>query len=299
MELSLDVSFMKSLQEILEDQIRDSLGGNYHVERLIPLSGGDINEVFRIETNKESFCIKLNDALLYPQMFEKEAEGLKTLSRSSFKVPEVITTDSFQEYGFIIMEYIEAGNPGIDFWKKFASSLADLHSITNDQFGWNDNNYIGTLTQINQSHSDWADFLHNSRFIPMVKTGIQKGHLTSQDLFYLEKLNEITKELYKNVRPNLIHGDLWSGNFMVDSHGDPVLIDPAVYYGHSDMDISMTKLFGGFSEELYQYYNEINRQDENWELRIKICKLYPLLVHVNLFGGYYVQQYRDLIQRII
>ena len=299
MEISLDITFMKSLQDIFEEELKLVLGSNIHVERMIPISGGDINEVFKLETNKANFCVKLNDAFLYPGMFEKEAHGLRELNKSSFRVPEVITIGSYNEYAFLILEYIETRPPDVDFWNVFAENLANLHSIHGDGFGWEENNYIGTLIQSNVKNSSWSKFFSKERLLPMVKEAVEKGLMNTQDLFYLEKINTLTDELYGSSQSSLIHGDLWSGNFMSDENGKPVLIDPAVYFGHPDMDIAMTKLFGGFDESLYMRYNEIMPQDQNWEIRTKLCKLYPLLVHVNLFGGYYVQQYRELVQRLI
>lgn len=299
MELSLDVTFMKTLQGVFEEELKTLLGNDLHVERMIPLSGGDINEVFKLETNKANFCVKLNDSVLYPGMFEKEARGLDQLRKSSFRVPKVICSGSYNEFAYLILEYIESKPPSEDFWKQFAENLANLHSIHNDTFGWKEDNYIGTLVQTNRNNHGWAQFLFKERLSPMVKKGLEKGLMNSQDLFYLEKIHVLTDELYGSSKASLIHGDLWSGNYMSDENGAPVLIDPAVYFGHPDMDIAMTKLFGGFDDSLYNYYSAIIAQDENWDLRTKLCKLYPLIVHVNLFGGYYVQQYRDLIQRLI
>jgi fructosamine-3-kinase len=299
MELSLDVTFMKTLQGEFEEKLKSYMGNELHVERMIPLSGGDINEVFKLETNKVNFCIKLNDAVLYPEMFEKEARGLNELRKSSFRVPEVISTGSYNEYAFLILEFIDARPPKDNFWKQFAENLANLHSIHNDSFGWEEDNYIGTLVQTNRSNYSWSQFLYKERLSPMVKKALDKGLMNSQDLFYLEKIHGLTEELYGTSKASLIHGDLWSGNYMSDENGAPVLIDPAVYYGHPDMDIAMTRLFGGFDDKLYSLYSEIVKQDKDWDVRTKICKLYPLLVHVNLFGGYYVQQYRDLVQRLI
>lgn len=299
MELSLDITFMKSLQGEFEERLKATHGNDLHVERMIPLSGGDINEVFKLETNKDNFCIKLNDAVLYPEMFEKEAKGLQRLNKSSFRVPEVVATGSFNEYAYLILEFIDSRPPHKDFWRQFAENLSDLHAIRNESFGWEENNYIGTLTQSNRNTENWSQFFYQERLYPMVKNAVEKGLMDSQDLFYLEKVRNRTEELYGTSNASLIHGDLWSGNYMSDENGSPVLIDPAVYFGHADMDIAMTKLFGGFDDSLYSYYSELNPQDNNWEERIKLCKLYPLIVHVNLFGGYYVQQYRDLVQRLI
>lgn len=299
MELSLDITFMKILLDSLEEELKATLGNDVQVKRLIPLSGGDINEVFKLETNISNYCVKLNDAFLYPEMFEKEAKGLRSLNASSFRVPEVIATGSYNEYAFLIMEFINPNPPNSNFWFDFASHLANLHSISNESFGWDENNYIGTLTQSNKATLNWSDFFYRERLYPMVKKAIEKGLLNSQDLFYLEKIRVLTDYLYGEAKASLVHGDLWSGNYMSDENGSPVLIDPAVYYGHADMDIAMTQLFGGFDNTLYEHYNNLRPQDKQWDLRIKLCKLYPLIVHVNLFGGYYVQQYRDLVQRLI
>lgn len=296
--LSLDVTFMKTLQSTLEEELQNCLGTNTHVQRLIPLSGGDVNDVFKMETTEGNYCVKINDDVNATEMFEKEAKGLKELKRSSFRIPKVITTGQFEEYAFLIIEYIESGTPNERFWQTFAENLANLHSISKEHFGLNQNNFIGTLRQTNTSTASWKEFFYKERIKPMVQLGIEQGLLCKSDIEALEKVKCVINTLYGDVTPSLLHGDLWSGNYMVDDKGNPVLIDPAVYYGHPDMDLAMTKLFGGFDNKLYLHYNELRPLGDNLEERIKVSKLYPILVHVNLFGGHYVQQYREMVNRL-
>ncbi|MFZ1687503.1 MAG: fructosamine kinase family protein, partial [Flavobacteriales bacterium] len=183
-------------------------------------------------------------------------------------------------------------------------SLARLHGHTNSTFGLDPastagrrDNYIGSLKQVNTGQVTWGEFFIHCRLEPQVKMAIDHQRIGMGDVLRFERLYGKLPSLFPIEPPALLHGDLWSGNFLCDAHHQPVLIDPAVYYGHREMDIAMTKLFGGFEPAFYSAYSDAWAMEIGWEERADLCNLYPLLVHVNLFGGSYAGQVAAILLR--
>jgi fructosamine-3-kinase len=187
----------------------------------------------------------------------------------------------------LVTEFIQKGNPSKNFWQAFAQKLADLHKHSNPQFGLSTNNYIGSLYQQNNFCNSWSEFYATQKILPLVQLAFNQNKLSKPDLRLAENLCKHLYNLFPQEKPALIHGDLWSGNFMSDENGMPVIYDPAVYYGNREMDIAMSLLFGGFDKTFYDFYNEEFPLRKNWKERVQLCQLYPLLVHLNLFGGSY------------
>jgi len=263
-----------------------------------PIGGGSINTALKVETNKGIFFIKHNSKHLYPAMFEKEALGLKILGdANTVRVPEVITFDDVGEDSFLILNFIESGNMTKDFWDLFAKNLVALHKNTNKNFGLNHDNYIGSLKQFNDWENSWSDFFREQRLEVQLKMARDSSLLERSIVSAFERFYKRIDEIFPNEQPSLVHGDLWSGNFMVGEKGEPIIIDPAVYYGHREMDLGMSQLFGGFSNEFYNSYNKYFPLEKGWQKRMDYCNLYPLLVHVNLFGGGYMSSVKSIISR--
>jgi fructosamine-3-kinase len=196
------------------------------------------------------------------------------------------------------MEWIEPGIPTSGFWKDFAEKLSVMHRHTNPQFGYRINNYIGSLPQVNSWTHNWFDFFRTYRLEPQIKLAIDTGKYIPEKVkkgmtSIMKKLEEIIPQ----EKPSLIHGDLWSGNYMVDEKGTPVLIDPAIYYGHRESDLAMMKLFGGFPDECFFSYHEFFPLEPGWKERLSIYNLYPLWVHVNLFGESYLSSIESIIHK--
>lgn len=258
------------------------------------IGGGCINNALKLKTNVGNYFLKWNDASLFPGMFDSEAKGLNLLRDSnSVYVPEVISSNESGEQSFLMLEYIDSGGMSVNYWEDFGRQLSTLHRVSADAFGLDHDNYIGSLKQSNQEHSTWRDFFINERILPQLELANLESGLTQK----FENLFEKLDDLFPNEAPALLHGDLWSGNYMVSENGDPVIMDAAVYYGHREMDLAMSKLFGGFDTRFYTSYNEAFHLERGWELRLDICNLYPLLVHVNLFGGSYLSQIESIMRR--
>jgi fructosamine-3-kinase len=177
----------------------------------------------------------------------------------------------------------------------FGRSLARLHRHTTGYFGHELDNYMGSLPQSNKKHTSWNSFFVEERLKRQVS--LANVYFSSSDFAAFERLYVRLDELLPVEPPALLHGDLWGGNYMVAPDGKACLIDPAVYYGHREVDIAMTTLFGGFDESFYTSYLEEYPLEKGWQKRLDIFKLYPLLIHLNLFGSVYLESILSIIRR--
>lgn len=280
---------------MLPDAIKTSIeqGLDAHIINQVAITGGDINYSARLDIDSgERIFVKWN--LRTPEnMFQTEAQGLKLLAsaESGLVIPQVRLVGN----DFLVMEYIEESSYGNAYL--FGSQLAQLHRKSNELFGLDTSNYIGRLPQSNRYHADWLEFFIRERIEPQVKMAINSGKLPSTFHSIFERVFNYTYVIFPDEPPALLHGDLWNGNYMWTSSGDTAIYDPAVYFGHREMDLAMTRLFGGFSEEFYHGYNDIYPLKKGHEERFKLCNLYPILVHANLFGGGYVSQAKNLLRQ--
>jgi protein-ribulosamine 3-kinase len=289
----ISAAFLRQLENSLGKKFKSKL----HIRRVTPVSGGSINLTARVDTNAGLFFMKVNDAFKFPGMFEKEAEGLDKLrSANCFIIPKLIHIGEEDGQAFLLMEFIESRAKSTNFWKNFGVSLATLHRNENEKFGFSSDNYIGSLRQSNRQHNKWIDFFIEERIEPLLKKAANTGLLNDTDNKNFQRLFQKLDNFIPPSPPSLIHGDLWSGNFMSDYKGEPSIFDPAVYYGHREMDLAMTRMFGGFDPEFESSYNESYPLEPGFDERFEIYNLYPLLVHVNLFGGAYVSQVRQILK---
>jgi fructosamine-3-kinase len=262
-----------------------------NVAEVQKLAGGDINYVFRYQD--EVFKINLKED--FPEMFEAEAKGLKLLSKACL-VPDVIEVAHFKNLQILQLKHVSSGSKSSNFWLNFGRDLAELHQLTDAVFGLDSNNYIGSLRQRNNTHDNWVDFLIEERLQPMLEMAVNSGEVNYIEAKLAEDFYHRIEEIYPEEKPTLIHGDLWGGNFICSEKEQACLIDPAVYYGHREMDIGMMHLFGGFDPILFEEYNTIFPLESKWKSRIAINQLYPLLVHLNLFGRGYWKQIKDILE---
>ena len=263
-----------------------------------PVGGGSINQAYQLKTNYGKFFLKYNEPSRYPKMFQKEARGLNLLRRPGIiSVPEVLLVDETKEHAFLLLEHVDSASERPDFWDGFGEKLAGLHKVKSEKFGLDHDNYMGSLHQHNNYHDDWTEFFIVERLEPQVKMAREDERIGRSDVSGFERLYKRLEEIFPPTKPSLIHGDLWSGNFMVDDKGEACLIDPAVYFGHPEIDIAMSTLFGGFSQQFYEAYNRHNPMEKGWQNRLEIYNLYPLMVHVNLFGGGYLSSVQGVLRR--
>lgn len=261
-----------------------------------PLSGGDINEAYHCTSPSRDLVIKINRKSRFPAMFEKEAAGLDLLrSTDTLLVPAVHNVGDMNEDQFIVMDYVAGGLKSNKMWENFGRGLSKLHQNTAELFGLDHSNYIGSLPQPNLRMKSWQDFLVTQRFEPMLRMAVDHRVISDGEQTKFEKFIQHIPEIWPEEKPALLHGDLWSGNFIAAANDQAALIDPAVYYGHREMDIGMMHLFGGFDQRLFDSYNEQTPLAQGWKERIPFNQLYPLLVHVNLFGRSYWNSVNQII----
>jgi protein-ribulosamine 3-kinase len=283
--------------EVLEAS-RTILGDGVKISEFIATGGGCINHGGRLKTSSGDFFLKWNDAKRYPGMFEAEAKGLRLLKEnSSIHIPDVVNWFSVSSFQGILLEFVESKGKSGSYWNQLGTGLASLHKNSSSFFGLDHANYIGSLKQFNNSSPSWVPFFIEQRLDVQLKLAIDQGHLDRSIIKQFENLYRQLPSLIPEEKPALLHGDLWSGNVITTPTGEPCLIDPAVYYGHREAELAFTQLFGGFGEAFYDSYEETYSLPPDFNKRVDIYNLYPLLVHVNLFGGGYVQQVRSIIKQ--
>jgi protein-ribulosamine 3-kinase len=263
-------------------------------------SGGCINHGGKVETNRGNIFLKWNDLQKFPGMFAAEAKGLSLLAAPKVvAVPEVIFCGSSGAYQYLVLQFIEQGRPSRIFGETLANALAGLHRVTDTHFGLDHDNYIGSLYQPNHQSTSWVDFFIGQRLEIQLKIAVDGQRLDIASLKRFHAFFSRLPVLLPAEAPALLHGDLWTGNVLPASEGAPYLIDPAVYFGHREADLAMTQLFGGFPNSFLESYNDIFPITPGFTERAGIYQLYPLLVHLNLFGGGYQSQVVSIVNRFV
>lgn len=279
-----------SLISEIERALSNYIGGSVRILRQSAVSGGCINHAHKLETTSGNYFLKFNSRSRFPGMFEAEARGLQLLNKTNtIRVPEVIIAGEHQAFSFIVLEFLEQGKQKPDYWENAGRQLAQLHKVSSTHFGLDHDNYIGSIAQSNKNQKDWVTFFMEERILPL------GAELVSS---YEDKLRQRLQELIPVEKPSMIHGDLWNGNIMCAPDGSACFFDPAVYYGHREMDLAMTRLFSGFPPAFYGAYHEEFPLQSGFEERVDLYNLYPLLVHVKLFGGSYAHQVEDILRRL-
>ena len=267
----------------------------FEVSNIQQLYGGDINEVFRISTSNGEKVIKLNSNTHLPNLFKREKEGLEALSSThTFIIPQIESLGDLKNGSYLVMNYIPLEAVTQDHWEFFSKNLALLHQQTQEYFGFSNDNYIGSLPQINTPiYKNAIDFYRELRLMPQLQLAQQSGFtFENADRFLKNLENIIPKEA-----PALIHGDLWSGNFIATTQNQIALIDPATHFGIREIDLAMMQLFGGFPDVVFKSYEEHFPLEKNWSERQPIFQLYFLLVHLNIFGSSYFPRCQEIISR--
>lgn len=286
-----------SVWNYITDQICQATGTRFSPTAPGTVSGGCINRAFHLSDQHQSYFVKLNNVTLL-SMFETEAAGLTEIAQSrSIRVPEPVCYGSYEENSFLVMEHIQMSAGGD--MEQAGRQLALMHQKIGGSFGWSRDNTIGSTHQPNNLSSDWIKFWHQQRLGYQLKLAYELGHgsnLQEPGNRLLELLPEL---IGHQPQPSLLHGDLWSGNIAFDSEHQPVIFDPAVYYGDRETDLAMTELFGGFSTGFYAAYNEVWPLDSGYSSRRTLYNLYHILNHLNIFGGGYANQARGMINQLL
>ena len=284
--------------QLVQQLLTDKTGQNIGRLEASPVSGGDINRAYRLSDGQQQFFIKTNSDGRLP-MFEAEMYGLDQIQRSnSIRAPRSIGCGIIGELAFIVMEYLELS--GMPDPIRLAQQLATMHQFTQGQFGLAIDNTIGSTPQANDFAEDWVCFWQQQRLgyqLSLAKTNGYGNQLFNAGM----RLNEQIGSFFHDYSPlaSLLHGDLWSGNQGADSAGNPVIYDPACYYGDHETDLAMMELFGSPGHRFFEAYEEVFPIDSGYSQRRELYNLYHILNHANLFGGSYVIQAQRMIARLL
>jgi fructosamine-3-kinase len=288
---------MYDQHEIYAQVITVTLGPMAQVKSASLIAAGNHNQGVRLDTSEGIFFLKLNFDH-EKDILAKEAEGLQKLRKSTFlKVPETFGLGRVGDYNYLLSEFIPSSRQQLDYWENLGLGLAQLHLNTSRLFGFGSDNYIASLHQKNHQFDSWLSFFIEQRLEPMLGKAYFDRLIPLDFLKKFQAIYPRLDSIFPKEKPALLHGDIWSGNVICDREGLPCLIDPAVYYGHREMDIAFSRLFGGFDSRFYEAYDSIVPLEPDFESRMGIYNLYPLLVHLNLFGTAYLPGIEKIVKR--
>jgi protein-ribulosamine 3-kinase len=283
--------------QFFENIILDCLGTEEHVLNYHFLGGGNINSAVRVVGASGTYFVKWNESQ-EQDIFEKEAYGLEQLRKTNtLKIPEVLGWGSNEGKSYLLLEYIDSAMQRPTYWTHLGESLAEIHAHTHKTFGLEHDNYLGALTQHNEPSGNGVQFYIEKRLRVQAGLALYNNEISKEMFDRITKLFDKFRDLVPNERPALLHGDLWIGNIMTCTKGTAALIDPAIYFGLREAELAFTKLFGGFHESFYKAYNEAFPLEPGFEERMELYNLYPLLVHVNLFGAGYVSGVERILRK--
>ncbi len=284
-----------------------SLGLPSKVVSVTSVAGGCINHGARVSVEGGmTFFLKWN-ASAPPKLFDAEADGLRALGAArALRVPAAVARGGGSGApSWLLMEHIEAGPPAPDFDERLGMGLARLHASAppGRPFGWARDNWIGSLPQTNRETRSWSDFWSEQRLAPQLWRARDRGFLSGAHARLLDQVLDLVPRALADVDAgpiHLLHGDLWRGNSYAGPVGEPVIIDPAVYLGHGEVDLAMTELFGGFGARFYEAYADAGTITGAYRTyRRDLYQLYYLLAHVNLFGAQYEARTLAAAERVV
>jgi fructosamine-3-kinase len=273
-----------------------------HVTACVPVVGGSINDAYRVTLRDRTLFVKTHPRG-QPNLFRREAAGLSWLREAgAVRVPDVVAVadDGETFVRFLALEWVDQGAAAPDHDEVLGQELAALHRFGAPTFGLDEDNFIGDLPQRNEPATRWSEFYATRRLAPLVRLAVERGRLEGSITTRFERLYDRLDDLVGPIEaPSRLHGDLWSGNAMVGADGYPWLVDPAIYGGHREVDLAMMRLFGGFGERCFAAYDEALPLTAGHHDRVGLYQLYPLLVHVVLFGGGYASTLRATLRRYV
>ncbi len=265
-----------------------------NIKAVTPVSGGDINAAYAVQTNQTRYFLKVQ-----PQrgvaFFSHEVAGLNKLG-AVVTTPKVIATGTINGDGFLLLSWLTSGD-GSQF--ELGQAVARVHQQHAPRFGLDHDFTVGKIPKYNQWQTNWATFYTQQRLDVLVKLAQKQGlWSTVRDDHYQRLRQQLLVEKHmQTVQPSLLHGDLWSGNYLFTATGTPALIDPDIFYGDREMDLAMTTIFGGFDDDFYAGYQQVYPFAPGFEERLPQYQLYYLLAHLNLFGETYGPAVDRILQR--
>ncbi len=288
---------MHDQHDLYEQVLQEIIGPFVELKSASLIVAGNHNQGIQLISTEGDFFLKMNFEH-EKDILAKEADGLDLLKKSTFlKVPEVYGSGRFGDYNYLLSEYVPSGRYHLDYWENLGLGLAHLHLTSSAYFGLAEDNFIASLNQKNHFEESWLEFFIEHRLEPLLGKAYFDKLISIEFYKKFQEIYPRLKGIFPDEKPALLHGDLWSGNVISTKDGQPCLIDPAIYFGHREMDIAFSKLFGGFDPKFYESYESVFPMEPEFEARMGVYNLYPLLVHLNLFGTAYLPGIERIIQR--
>jgi len=280
--------------------IRVATGEDFVARKCLAIRGGCINSTYSVEDGARRFFVKLN-RVSGLSMFEAEADGLREIAATGvIRVPNPVCTGTDEDSAFLVLEYIDFSSVRKVRAEDLGRQLADMHRVSATQYGWRRDNTIGATSQINSPTDNWPEFWRDRRLGSQLALAASNGYggaLQRKGERLLSRLDGFFAG-YAPL-PSLLHGDLWGGNYACSAAGDPVIFDPAVYYGDRETDLAMTELFSGFPAAFYAAYREVFPLESGYHVRKALYNLYHILNHLNMFGEGYLGQAEGMIEKLL
>jgi len=290
---------MKGNWHSIEQKISQTIGNDVQFENSQSVTGGCTNQCWKMTDSKQrNWFVKINAPHLL-DMFIAEAEGLEEITKSqSILLPQVICYGKNAEFSYIVLEYIPMSP--LSQHEQAGEQIAQMHQTFSNNFGWKRDNTIGSTPQPNNKESDWVTFWAKHRLRHQLELAKKVGYPIKS----YEAGLKLAENLYPffsgyDVKPSLLHGDLWAGNMASDISGKPVIYDPAVYFGDRETDLALTELFGGYNKGFYAAYNSYYPLDQGYKTRKTLYNLYHILNHFNLLGGSYAAQALQMTKTLL
>ena len=280
--------------------VRCATGEDFVVRKCHAIAGGCINSTYLIEDGARRFFVKVH-GVSGLTMFEAEADGLREImTASAIRVPEPVCVGVAEDSAFLVLEFIDFSSGTRGWAEDFGLQLSDMHRVCAPQHGWRRDNTIGSTHQVNTLSGNWPEFWRDRRLGCQLALAASKG--------YGDILQRNGERLLAKVDgfftgyvplPSLLHGDMWGGNYAYTTTGEPVIFDPATYYGDREVDLAMTELFGGFPAVFHAAYREAFPLDAGYPMRKELYNLYHILNHLNMFGAGYLGQAEEMIEALL
>ncbi len=286
----------RGLAARIEAAVSDRIAGTHSV------GGGCIARTLRLdfEGGDRAFLKWALPGEQPAALFELEARALAELrAANAVRVPSVSDLYAGDDGAYLLLEWLEPGARTTPAEAELGRNLARLHQCQSTYYGWEQDNFIGSLPQQNPRYDNWSDFWCEQRLLPQLERAASQ--LTKQQRVRVEQLAHNSAEIIGETAadgPSLLHGDLWGGNVHYLAEGGAAVIDPSTYYGHREVDLAMSRLFGGFGAAFYDAYQEVWPTQPGLQQRLLLYQLYYLLVHVNLFGGSYTAQTMAVVAQL-
>ena len=290
---------MQEMSTIIFNEICKSLGFEDQIHAITPIAGGDTCRVYRLETGELSLFVKLR-AKHDSTVFSEESRSLNAIAATGcVPVPQVLGHGSLGDVSWLALEWLSLNAGDERCGALLGLKLAELHKVTSDSYGWEASNFIGANRQSNSVSKDWTTFFVEQRLKPQIRM-LRLRNIDNDLSMSLGRVLDATTTLLARhcPEPSMLHGDMWGGNWARLSNGDPVIFDPASYWGDRETDLAMTALFGGFPATFYAAYDEAWPLPKGWVQRRPVYQLYHVLNHVTLFGGSYVSQASTMVREI-